>query len=96
LPRFVRQALKDGVAMQDAKGAPMGADLPAAKSSKAPTFAVWAVKDPKSSNLDRIQSRSALYCEILLMFASASLGVDPSSRAADAPSGPPLRSSKTR
>jgi hypothetical protein len=32
----------------------MGGDLPAAKA-KAPTFVVWAVKDPTSSNLDRIQ-----------------------------------------
>jgi hypothetical protein len=32
----------------------MGGDLPA-KSGKAPTFAVWAVKDPDAANLDRIQ-----------------------------------------
>lgn len=37
-----------------AKGVPMGGDLPAAKG-KAPTFVVWAVKDPTSGNLDRIQ-----------------------------------------
>ena len=37
-----------------AKGVPMGGDLPAAKG-KAPTFIVWAVKDPTSGNLDRIQ-----------------------------------------
>jgi len=37
-----------------AKGVPMGGDLPPAKA-KAPTFAVWAVKDPTSGNLDRIQ-----------------------------------------
>jgi hypothetical protein len=37
-----------------AKGVPMGSDLPAAKA-KAPTFVVWAVKDPTSGNLDRIQ-----------------------------------------
>ena len=37
-----------------ANGVPMGADLPPAKS-EAPTFAVWAVKDPTSGNLDRIQ-----------------------------------------
>ena len=35
-------------------GVPMGADLPPMKA-KAPTFAVWAVKDPTSGNLDRIQ-----------------------------------------
>ena len=32
----------------------MGGDLPPAKA-KAPTFMVWAVKDPTSGNLDRIQ-----------------------------------------
>ena len=37
-----------------AKGVPMGSDLPPAKG-KAPTFIVWAVKDPTSGNLDRIQ-----------------------------------------
>ena len=37
-----------------ASGVPMGADLPPIKA-KAPTFAVWAVKDPTSGNLDRIQ-----------------------------------------
>ena len=37
-----------------AKGVPMGADLPPPKA-KAPTFLVWAVKDPTSGNLDRIQ-----------------------------------------
>jgi hypothetical protein len=37
-----------------AKGVPMGGDLPPAKG-KAPTFVVWAVKDPTSGNLDRIQ-----------------------------------------
>ena len=37
-----------------AKGVPMGSDLPAAKG-KAPSFAVWAVKDPDDANLDRIQ-----------------------------------------
>src|SRR5262245_15985339 len=37
-----------------AKGVPMGGDLPPA-AGKAPTFVVWAVKDPTSGNLDRIQ-----------------------------------------
>jgi hypothetical protein len=37
-----------------AAGVPMGSDLPPAKA-KAPTFVLWAVKDPSSGNLDRIQ-----------------------------------------
>ncbi len=36
------------------QGVPMGKDLPKA-TSKAPTFAVWALKDPESGNLDRVQ-----------------------------------------
>jgi len=45
---FVKKAYADGV--------PMGSDLPAKPSgAKAPTFAVWALKDPDSGNLDRIQ-----------------------------------------
>jgi len=43
---FIKQAYEYGV--------PMGQDLPE-KTSKAPTFAVWAMKDPESGNLDRIQ-----------------------------------------
>jgi hypothetical protein len=46
--KFVEKAYKGGV--------PMGADLPAKpKRAKAPTFAVWAIKDPDSGNLDRVQ-----------------------------------------
>jgi hypothetical protein len=45
---------KDWVKRSYAGGVPMGGDLPPAKS-KAPTFVVWAVKDPASANLDRIQ-----------------------------------------
>ena len=45
---------KDWVKTGYANGVPMGGDLPAAKS-KAPTFIVWAVKDPDDANLDRIQ-----------------------------------------
>jgi len=45
---------KDWVKTGYAKGVPMGGDLPPA-SAKAPTFVVWAVKDPTSGNLDRIQ-----------------------------------------
>jgi len=37
------------------KGVPMGGDLTAAPTGKAPTFLVAAVKDPLSGNLDRIQ-----------------------------------------
>jgi hypothetical protein len=44
---WVKAAYTDGV--------PMGADLPSPKT-KAPTFAVWATKDPDSANLDRIQA----------------------------------------
>jgi hypothetical protein len=43
---FIEKAYKGGV--------PMGQDLPK-KASKAPTFAVWAMKDPESGNLDRVQ-----------------------------------------
>jgi Protein of unknown function (DUF3604) len=45
---------KDWVKAAYEGGVPMGGDLPPAKS-KAPTFVVWAVKDPTSANLDRIQ-----------------------------------------
>jgi hypothetical protein len=46
---WVRQSYDGGV--------PMGGDLPPAPSGKgvAPTFVVWAVKDPTSANLDRVQ-----------------------------------------
>ena len=44
----------DWVHQSYAKGVPMGADLPPMKGT-APTFVVWAVKDPTSGNLDRIQ-----------------------------------------
>jgi hypothetical protein len=45
---------RDWVKAGYAGGVPMGGDLPA-KSSKEPTFIVWAVKDPDDANLDRIQ-----------------------------------------
>ncbi|MBI1816369.1 MAG: DUF3604 domain-containing protein [Deltaproteobacteria bacterium] len=45
---------KDWVKTGYAKGVPMGGDLPPA-TGKAPAFMVWAVKDPTSGNLDRIQ-----------------------------------------
>jgi hypothetical protein len=45
---FVEKAYKGGV--------PMGQDLPKKpRRAKAPTFAVWALKDPESGNLDRVQ-----------------------------------------
>jgi Protein of unknown function (DUF3604) len=37
-----------------AAGVPMGVDLPPMKG-EAPTFVVWAAKDPVSANLDRVQ-----------------------------------------
>ncbi|MGR3662979.1 MAG: DUF3604 domain-containing protein [Paracoccaceae bacterium] len=49
-PDFVKNAYAGGV--------PMGGDLephPAKDMAKAPKFAVWALKDPVSGNLDRIQ-----------------------------------------
>jgi hypothetical protein len=48
----------DWVKQSYAGGVPMGADLPPMPSGgtgTAPTFVVWAVKDPTSANLDRIQ-----------------------------------------
>lgn len=47
---FVKKAYAGGV--------PMGSDLPSRKGkdlAKAPSFAVWALKDPNSGNLDRVQ-----------------------------------------
>jgi hypothetical protein len=48
---------RDWVHKSYAAGVPMGGDLPPMPSGKgvAPTFVVWAVKDPTSGNLDRIQ-----------------------------------------
>ena len=49
---------KDWVHQAYATGVPMGADLqamPQGGKGTAPTFVVWAVKDPTSGNLDRIQ-----------------------------------------
>jgi hypothetical protein len=51
-PEVLKQ--KDWVKTGYAKGVPMGGDLPALKA-KAPSFVVWAVKDPEDGNLDRIQ-----------------------------------------
>ncbi len=47
-PAFVQKAYDGGV--------PMGGDLPAKPAAtQAPSFVVWALKDPESGNLDRIQ-----------------------------------------
>jgi hypothetical protein len=47
---------KDFVKKAYAGGVPMGGDLPAMpEGATAPTFAMWALKDPDSGNLDRIQ-----------------------------------------
>jgi len=46
----------DWVSAAYSGGVPMGGDLPsAAADAKAPSFVVWAVKDPTAGNLDRIQ-----------------------------------------
>jgi len=48
----------DWVKQSYAGGVPMGADLPpmpAGGKGTAPSFVVWAVKDPTSGNLDRVQ-----------------------------------------
>jgi hypothetical protein len=45
---------KDWVKTAYANGVPMGGDL-SEKTSKAPSFIVWAQKDPTGPNLDRIQ-----------------------------------------
>ena len=47
----------DPVALAEKSGVPMGGRLPmmGASHNEAPTFAVWALKDPDSANLDRIQ-----------------------------------------
>lgn len=47
---------KDWVSKAYGQGVPMGGDLPArAGGNKAPSFAVWAIKDPNAANLDRLQ-----------------------------------------
>jgi Protein of unknown function (DUF3604) len=45
---------RDWVKQSYAGGVPMGGDLPPMQT-KAPTFVVWAVKDPTAGNLDRIE-----------------------------------------
>ncbi|MEP4485839.1 MAG: DUF3604 domain-containing protein [Halioglobus sp.] len=38
-----------------ARGVPMGSDLPSTGMSSAPSFILWAMRDPEGANLDRIQ-----------------------------------------
>jgi len=45
----------DWVKAAYASGVSMGGDLPPTADGKAPSFIVWALKDPTSGNLDRIQ-----------------------------------------
>ena len=53
-PGFDKAA--DAVKTAYATGVPMGSDLPARPAgAKAPSFVVWALKDPNGANLDRVQ-----------------------------------------
>lgn len=55
---------KDWVKTAYTDGVSMGSDMPILKdTSKAPTFIVWASKDPESGNLDRIQIIKGWYDE---------------------------------
>lgn len=45
----------DWIERAEEQGVPMGGDLSAADKATAPSFAVWAIRDPDSGNLDRIQ-----------------------------------------
>jgi hypothetical protein len=50
------QQQKDWISTAYAKGVPMGGDLPARPlQASGPSFAIWAVKDANSGNLDRVQ-----------------------------------------
>jgi hypothetical protein len=54
IPDWIKD--RDWVRAAYEQGVPMGADLtPIPAGDKAPSFAVWAVKDPTSGNLDRVQ-----------------------------------------
>ncbi|MAT92655.1 MAG: hypothetical protein CME59_08640 [Halioglobus sp.] len=44
----------DWIARAEVSGVPMGGELTGARGA-APTFAVWAMRDPDSGNLDRVQ-----------------------------------------
>jgi hypothetical protein len=57
-PGWIKDA--DWVKAAYAQGVPMGADMPAMPAgATAPSFAVWAVKDPTSGNLDPSRSSRA-------------------------------------
>jgi hypothetical protein len=47
----------DAIEQAYAGGVPMGGSLPASatQEKRSPVFAVWAVKDPRGANLDRVQ-----------------------------------------
>ena len=47
-------AQDDWLAIAENTGVPMGGELPAPQAA-APSFAIWAIRDPNSGNLDRIQ-----------------------------------------
>jgi hypothetical protein len=54
VPDWIKQ--REWVNAAYAQGVPMGGDLPPPPAQhKTPSFAAWAVKDPNSGNLDRIQ-----------------------------------------
>jgi hypothetical protein len=45
---------EDWIVHAESGGVPMGRELPASEGA-APSFAVWAIRDPESGNLDRVQ-----------------------------------------
>ena len=48
-------AAEDWIAVSETTGVPMGGDLSQHASATAPTFVLWAIRDPLSGNLDRLQ-----------------------------------------
>lgn len=46
---------QDWITVAQQNGVPMGAELPLMQGDAPPTFAVWAIRDPQSGNLDRVQ-----------------------------------------
>ncbi len=51
----VTPGAKDWIQVAYARGVSMGGELKATDAKESPTFAVWAIKDPESAHLDRIQ-----------------------------------------